>query len=157
MELAIKEVGHLDEQAYNLEYEASVQKIVEKLTANDGGGASSRESSHRRQLAGKFNVHCRQCGEFLFNAKDLKHRKPNYVAVSKDFIRNRIKIVDNVKFSCSKKTCEHPMGRLMVLKNSTPLHIVDIKGVKFTGFDKDGFEVFKQWSSVHERIDILDY
>lgn len=153
MEKALKEYSQMSQRDFEKEFNKCMEKLETnpKLFINHSN--SSREITERSfgYKPENVNVKCRNCSETIFNGGELKFRDPNYVCDYKS-LQGKVK-VNAEKFYCLTTTCNKELGKLMNLKNSTPLFIVDIKGVKFE-IPNLGVQVLSKWSKVNEYFSI---
>jgi hypothetical protein len=123
------------------------------------GSFDSEIGDHSNKKLGSradVDVHCRKCDAFLFNTKDLKHRDPNYICISRQFIDEKItKSIYDKKYKCSNSSCNLELGELIIKRNAKPLHMVSIKAIKFVS--PNSVSLFKQWNEVRGLIEIERY
>ena len=154
MDNALKEYSKMSQA----DFERQFNKYLEKLETNPklfiNRSSVNDEYTIERSFEYKaecVNVKCRNCSETIFNGGEIKFRDPNYVCENQTLL-DRVKVNDE-KFYCSKTTCNNELGKLMKLKNSSSLFIVDIKRIKFE-IPNIGLQVISKWSKVKEYFSI---
>lgn len=155
MENAILELNSLDKKKFDEEYTKNRNKIIKE---NQNLQSILIDTSNRNLIESSLvQVHCRDCSKLLFNAKHLRYREPSFYCVCKEFAMYQIELDEpNQKFYCSDKSCKKLLGRLVPMRKSSPLYMIDISGIKFQMPSKR-IQIFKQWMDVYEKIEILKY
>lgn len=154
MEKSLEELKNLSNEKFEIEYNKYHGVLI---GARDLIRNTSRNGFRSKTDSSLVNVHCRDCSKKLFNAKHLKYREPSYICVSEEFTEKHIEIdFQSRKFKCSEKSCNKELGRLIEMRNSSPLYMIDIKGVKFY-LPSNEVKPFSQWILVRDYIDIDNY
>ncbi|CAF0722745.1 unnamed protein product [Brachionus calyciflorus] len=105
----------------------------------------------------RVDVHCRDCSQFLFNGSNLRYREPSYFSICKLFKDNMINVdISKQKFFCSVKSCGKELGRLVQIRNSSPLYMIDIKGITFK-FPGNKMVPYSKWSGISSQISIQEF
>ena len=176
----IKESSNYNRELKNREKEKEMQTALREY--NEGLKENDEYKKHRSNLlrrvdqssmtpstsnqtfqsvyhsAGSVQVHCRECSNFLFKGSDLRYRTPSYICTNKEFIQEKIGIDrETKKFSCSNKSCNRELGRLVELRNRPPLHMIDIKGIKLLVRGTNFISSIKKWSQVLQYFNIENY
>lgn len=105
--------------------------------------------------AHQVTIHCRNCSNELFKGSDLVHRDPNYFCTNQRFINDCIRVDSRTeKFVCFNKSCCNELGRLVKFRNRSPMHMVEIKSVKFLKPKGINYELISKWSKVLEYFPV---
>ena len=151
MNQALKEMKSEDSSKLNEEYEKYQKKKVLESQQKSGSTLSTLMYKRAIYKAHQVTIHCRNCSNELFNGSDLVHRHPSYFCTDERFIKECIRVdSQNEKFVCFNKSCCNELGRLVKFKNRSPMHMVEIKNIKFLKPDGN-YELISKWSKV------LDY
>lgn len=151
MNEALDKFAHMDQ----IEFE----KIYQALHSHIEAAPLRQLANHTvaKSNGAHGEVYCSNCGEYLMSTTEMRHREPSYLSLSEEFIQKRSLVRDKV-IHCLKSSCNNRLGQLIEIRNSKPLYMIDIKGVKFK---KSGggqiFEKFNKWSKAHALFSIKSY
>jgi hypothetical protein len=165
MNEALHEFRTMDRNKFNLEYNKFYSQLEKQITLQKTTSAFTFSNynlnfsgnSLTRPDSTSIKIHCRTCGVLFFKGSDLKHRDPNFVCICKNFIKNKCNIIENDKLYCSNESCTREIGRLIQMRKSLPLYMIDIKGIKFFNPKKGDYEVFSKWQQAMKFMKIDDY
>ena len=151
MESALIAYGEMSQDQFEREFDKYVNKLEKdpKLLVNRLSLSAQERNVDKSFLykSERVQILCRDCGAKICNGSEIKYRDPNYVCENR-VLSERVRTNDK-KFFCSKKLCNKELGKLMDLKKSSSLCILDIKGVKFELPDSD-VKVISKWSKANE-------
>ncbi len=149
MELALKSLHQMDRQAYNSYYQKFHDDLSQSITKQLSSSESKESKKNFLYDPKQVKLQCRNCSRDLFRGSDLFYREPSYYCTNKNFIENLI-IINGAKFNCADKSCNHEIGRLVEIRKSKPMHMIDIKGVKFKFPNSSSATVISKWSRVNQ-------
>lgn len=164
MEKALNELHKLGEDVFKQEFDkCQISKSMTTKTttvpkvSSDSSLSSISVDNKKKQNPKQYEVHCRECGVRLFNASEIRYREPSYYCMSKEFALNSIRLDEETKkFYCVKESCGKELGRQIMLRRGDPLHMIEIKGIKFAkkGHTSTQFEVYSKWNKVTLEMQI---
>ncbi len=153
MQEALKEYSQRSRMYFEQEFNKKIVKLESNpsLLIGDSSNINTEfmpiNPSFDLKHSERVKIKCRNCSETICKGSEIKYREPNYVC-DHQTLNEKVKI-NNEKFNCPKPSCNHELGRLMNLRNSAHLFIIDIKGVKFE-IPGLGVEVIGKWSKVKD-------
>jgi hypothetical protein len=155
MQEALKEYSQMSQMYFEQEFNKKIVKLESNPSLLIGNSSNINAEfmfinpSFNLNHSERVNIKCRNCSENICKGSEIKLRDTNYVCDHQTLIE-KVK-VNKEKFNCPKATCNNELGRLMQLRNSMPLFMIDIKGIKFE-IPGLGVQIISKWSKVKEHF-----